>query len=95
MDENKPANLRLSSLQLFSDDRPSTISASWISSRVSTAAAVERNIGPLEILEILQAGDELRRFRSPREAWKARVGRDGFVVIRDGKVVAAQLLRMN
>jgi len=36
----------------------------------------------------LQTGDELWRFNSPEITWKNLMGRRGYAILRDGKVVA-------
>ncbi len=43
----------------------------------------------------LEAGDQLWRFRSPRETWDSRAGRAGVAIVRNSEVVAAYVTAMN
>lgn len=43
----------------------------------------------------LRAGDELWRLHSPEEAWRARAGRSGVALVRDGAVVAVVITLLN
>jgi hypothetical protein len=43
----------------------------------------------------MQPGDELYAFRSSPESWIARAGRDGFALVRDGKVVREVITMLN
>jgi hypothetical protein len=86
---------------------PAYVRDDWISARASTADVVRRaRIGerPTEgsekdpvvmMIDDMQPGDELRTFTNSREAWKRRHGRKGYVVMRDGKVIAAVLTALN
>ncbi len=75
------------------------IASDWISTRISSPQAVHRKLGArthvADLLAQLQAGDELRSFRSPKETWKRRRGRRGYVIVRDGAVVASVVVAMN
>jgi hypothetical protein len=69
-----------------------------ISSRRSSPDVVARRIGlrsPSELFSSILAGDEVRSFKNANQQWKARVGRRGYVLIRDGRVVEAVLTGMN
>lgn len=35
-----------------------------------------------------QAGDEIWHYRSPEYSWRMMAGREGYAIVRDGKVVA-------
>ncbi|MCB0022814.1 MAG: hypothetical protein KDD91_07240 [Caldilinea sp.] len=39
----------------------------------------------------LRPGDEIWRFATPPETWKAGAGRAGFVIVRDGAIVGGVL----
>lgn len=68
------------------------IPASWISRRTSSPEAVRRKFPRHPqlhaLLHAMQLGDELRGYCSPRAGWAKRAGSRGYVVIRDGEVLA-------
>ena len=47
------------------------------------------------ILSRMQDNDELWEYTSPDEMWEMLAGREGIVLVRDGKVIDNILLRMN
>jgi len=47
------------------------------------------------MLSIIQDGDELWEYTSPAEMWEMLAGREGIVLVRDGKVIDDLLLVMN
>ena len=49
----------------------------------------------LALLAQMQPDDELWEFRSPSETWRHMCGREGLVLLRQGKVVAQVLTAMN
>lgn len=68
------------------------IPASWISRRTSSPTAVRRKFARhpqvIAILDAMRPGDEVRWYCSPRVGWAHRVGVRGYVVVRDGEIVA-------
>ncbi len=73
--------------------------SSWISQRTSSEASVRRRYGQrpnvASFLDALRPGDVLRAFRSPDGTFQKRVGRRGYVLIRDGKVIAHVMTAMS
>jgi len=87
--------------------KPTYVRDDWISSRTSSPDVVRRarigdpptggseNDPVIKMIDDMQPGDELRTFTNSREAWKRRHGRKGYVVMRDGTVIAAVLTALN
>ena len=48
-----------------------------------------------DLFAILRPGDEVRSFRNSDVAWKTRRGRQGYVVLRQGRVVKVLVVTMN
>jgi hypothetical protein len=79
----------------------------WISRRKSSPEVVKRarihgvkteasqKDRVIELIRRMQPGDELRKFESPRETWKLRRGRRGYVVLRNGKPLFAIVTMLN
>ncbi len=79
----------------------------WISRRKSSPEVVERGRihgvkaevsqkdRVIQMIRRMQPGDELRKFESPRETWKRRRGRRGYVVLQDGKPLFAVVTMLN
>ena len=42
-----------------------------------------------------EPGDEIHHFRSPDETWKDLAGREGFIILRDGRTVEQMIVTMN
>jgi hypothetical protein len=77
------------------DLRHSQIQESWISPLPSSPESVASKTRLALLIAEMQPGDELRHFVSPRETRQKRRDREGYVVIRDGKVIASVVLGMN
>ena len=43
----------------------------------------------------MRRGDQLWYFEAPPEAWSALAGQEGFAVVRKGRQIQVQLIRMN
>ena len=71
----------------------------WISRRRSSFKRIDKKYTGWPEWEKLkqqwQEGDELRKFCSPSLSWKCRCGRQGYVILRNGKVVAYMVTLMN
>lgn len=71
-----------------------SVKPEWVSSRASSPEAVQRRSEAcdcqpvLDLIAKMQPGDELRTFRTPKATWPARAGYRGYVLWRDGAVVA-------
>jgi hypothetical protein len=48
-----------------------------------------------EFLARMHPGDELWEYRTPQEDWDQLMGSSGFVLIRDGQIIASHVDRMN
>lgn len=48
-----------------------------------------------KLLEQMQDGDELWEFMSDDESWEMLAGRAGIALLRDGKIIAEIVTRMN
>jgi hypothetical protein len=74
-----------------------TIPTAWISSRQSSPDVLRRRYGPFvaHFLKAMKPGDELRSFQSPQKAWRVRMGRRGYVLVRKGLVVNVLKTAMN
>lgn len=71
----------------------------WISSRCCSPEVVKRRERSVpELVDAIVAmlpNDEIRRFSSPEESWDMLGGRAGYVIMRNGKVIATFLLAMS
>ena len=69
-----------------------------LSSRRSSPAAVARRFKlrtAADLFTSMQNGDEIRSFTNSRRHWKARSGRRGYALLRNGLVVEAVLSVLN
>lgn len=74
------------------------IRAQWISRRRSSPEVLRRRRpGPHAdaFLDAMQPGDEIRTFTNSAQAWQAKMGRRGYVLLRKGQLVRVLLTAMN
>lgn len=88
-------------------NQPDAVPVDWVSSRKSSPEKVRlaRSQGldtddvstdpVVQIIDRMKPGDELRSFSSLTKSFRSKVGRKGYVVMRDGKIVHAALTAMN
>jgi hypothetical protein len=78
---------------------PYTYPIDWLSSRPSNPAVLLRRFGAdgllAELVRLMEPGDELRKFESPRQDWERMRGRYGYALVRDGKPIRMVVLRLN
>jgi hypothetical protein len=79
--------------------RPYDLPLEWLSSRASNPQELLRRYRDrralVELIVSMQAGDEIRKFDSPRKAWRAKCGRHAYALVRKGKPVARVVLLLN
>jgi hypothetical protein len=79
--------------------RPYTLPIEGLSRRASNAEVVLRRFGDggllAEFVAAMKPGDEIRKFNSPRQAWRRMAGRFGYALVRDGKPMGRVVLRLN
>lgn len=63
--------------------------------RAKRKSAYEGHPLPVDLLRDMRPGDELWWYCSPDETWQHLCGRAGWAVVRDGRVVADQLVVLN
>ena len=64
---------------------------SWISGEVSSEVAAKEAGDQYKPV----SGDRVFEFRSPEQTWKDLCGREGYLVVRDGKIAQMIVTAMN
>jgi len=76
-----------------------TLPHDWLSSRASSPEVLKRRYPKhsalYELIAAMHPGDELRKFNSPREAWRRKCGRLGYALVRNGQPIGMVVLRLN
>lgn len=49
----------------------------------------------IEFKSLMQSGDELWFYSSPQESWDELMGTEGYVIIREGKIIAEMVTALN
>ena len=60
-----------------------------------THSAVQGGVANPAWGEQIQPGDEIREYCSPLWTWGSLCGREGIVIVRDGKVIGGMITRVS